>query len=100
MSKARKEVSEFRINVILVLFTLWMGGWLISLWAYFLRVAPQPGLTNLEMAAGWQGVVAMIAVAIFGTGYTLPKENGIRRVSAVPMGMALFMVVLAIIGIF
>jgi hypothetical protein len=52
------------------------------------------------MAAGWQGVVAMIAVAIFGTGYTLPKENGIRRVSAVPMGMALFMVVLAIIGIF
>lgn len=100
MAKARKDVSEFRVNVILVLFALWMGGWLISLWAFFLRVAPQPGLANLEMAAGWQGVTAMIAVAIFGTGYGLPKDNGIRRVSAVPLGMALFVAVLAIFGLF
>jgi len=101
MTNADKNgVNETRINVILVLLALWMGAWLISLWAFFLRSAPEPGLGNLEMAAGWQGVAAMLAVAIFGVGFALPKTNGIRRVSAVPLGMSLFMAVLAAFGVF
>ena len=93
MSKGSERAVERRINAILGLMAVWMGAWGVSLWAFFVRAAPVPGIGNLEVALGWQGIAGLLALAVFGIGFGLPERHGVRRVSAVPLGMALFVLV-------
>ena len=94
MSKGSERAVERRINAILWLLAVWMGAWGVSLWAFFLRTAPVPGIGNLEVALGWQGIAGLLAIAVFGIGFGLPDGHGVRRVAAVPLGMALFVMVI------
>ena len=100
MARRTKPDIEGRLNGILFLLALWMGAFGISFWAFLARQEPQIGLTNMQMALGWQGVAGLIAFAIWGIGWGLPKGHGVRRLSAVPMGMALAIAGLGIFGLF
>lgn len=56
------------------------------------------GLNRISGFLGWQGVAGMLAFAVWGVGLGFPKSSGIRRISAVPLGMALALILL-IIGV-
>ena len=99
MGRANKHNIEARINLVLGLMALWMGAWLISLWAWILREEPSQGISNLQTALGWQGIAGMIAFAIWAVGFGLPSENGVKRLSAVPLGMSAFVCGLVIFGV-
>ena len=90
MGREKKPSVEGRLNAILALLTLWMGAWVISLWAWLLRNPPQIGLGNTEMALGWQAIAGLFAFAIWAIGYGLPRDHGVRHLSAIPIGMSLF----------
>ena len=103
MAKAAKSKNppiEAKLNAILALLALWMGAWLISVWAFFLRTAPEVGLSNLQMALGWQGVAGLLAFAIAGIGFGLPEGHGVRRMSTVPLGMTIAVGLLSLTGLF
>lgn len=46
------------------------------------------GLNKIAVYLGWQGVAAMLALAVFGLGRGWPKRSGVRRLSAIPLGIA------------
>ena len=98
--RAKEQISEARINAILVLFAAWMGACLISAWSWFMRTAPEPGLSNGDMAMGWLGVAGILAFAVWALGFGLPKTNGIRKTSPVPLILTLIVVILALAGVF
>ena len=85
MSKRPDNRFEFRANVILFLLTMWLGAELVSGWALFLRRSQQQGIGNLETALGWQGVASMLAFGIWAVALGLPRSNGIRRSSPLPL---------------
>ena len=47
------------------------------------------GLNRVVTYLGWQGIAGMLAVAIWGVGRSWPKGAGARRLSAVPLALAL-----------
>ena len=55
------------------------------------------GLSRWTGFLGWQGVAGITAAAIWGVGRGFPKRTGIRRISAVPLGMALALVILVLV---
>ena len=71
----------------------------MTVWAWLLRTEPDPGLSNVRMSLGWQAIAGLLAFAIWGVGWGLPKSNGIRRMSSVPLVMARFVAVLAGFGV-
>lgn len=56
------------------------------------------GLNRVVAYLGWQGVAGMLALAAFGVGRRWPRGAPVRRLSAVPLAIALVHVV-AIAGI-
>ena len=47
------------------------------------------GLNRVVTYLGWQGIAGMLAVAIWGVGRGWPKGSSARRLSAVPIALAL-----------
>lgn len=88
--------DETRTLLLMVLLALWLGAWGYSVY-YLLTTAPEGssftrGMNRISGFLGWQGVAAMLAFACWGIGWSFPKGTGIRRVSMVPMGMALALI--------
>lgn len=97
MAKAHDNRIETRVNVILLLLTGWMGAGVISIWAMVLRKEPTPGIGNTDMAIGWQAIGAILGFAVWGIALGLPKTNGIRRMSLVPLGLSLAAIALVLL---
>ena len=57
-------------------------------------IAEPPGGGSLALGRaraylGWQGVAGMLAVATFGIGRRWPRASAVRRLSIVPLAIAL-----------
>jgi len=89
MGRAEKPGTEAKLNAIMVLLALWMGAWGISVWAILLRRSGEIGLSNLQLALGWQAVAGLLAFAIWGIGLGLRRGHGVRRLSLAPLAIAL-----------
>lgn len=96
------ENSQSRMFLLMVMFALWLGA---SAYSVVFLIDTDPagdgftrGLNRITGFLGWQGVAGMLAFAVWGVGLGFPKGSGIRRTSAVPLGIALALILL-IIGI-
>ncbi len=99
MAKPANQPIEARINAILVLLAMWMGAWVIVVWANYWRAAPETGMTNPYLSLGWQGIAAILAFSIWGVGFGLPRGNGIRRMSAAPLAISFGIGLLVLAGV-
>ncbi len=84
------------------LFAAWVLAFAYAFISYW-TTAPEGGsflrgANRIVTYLGWQGAAGMLAVAIFGVGRAWPKGVGARRLSAVPLVLALLHVA-AIMGI-
>ena len=84
----------------MALLALWCAAWAYSI-VFLINVEPigdgfTRGLNRVSGCLGWQGVAGMLAFAVWGVGLGFPKRSGIRRISAVPLGMALALILLLI----
>ena len=92
----RENGQDTRTMVLMVLITLWLAAWGASL--YFLLLVPPsaqvqiPGVGRLSGFFGWQGVASMFAFGAWGVGWSYEKGSGIRRVAAVPLLLAVALV--------
>ncbi|MEO0692488.1 MAG: hypothetical protein AAFY90_06405 [Pseudomonadota bacterium] len=50
------------------------------------------GMNRVRVFFGWQGVAGMLAIAIWGLGRQWPKGSPARRISLVPIGLALLLI--------
>ncbi len=87
--------------VLMGLLAVWMAAYGYSLsWLF----SPDPAATGLARFSGffsWQAVAGTVAFACWGVGWSFPKDSGIRRVSRMPMGLALaLLLVLAGLALF
>jgi hypothetical protein len=80
--------------------------WLISfVYAYYAFatvsdvVLPERGLNNVGAFLGWQGIAGITAVAIYGVGFAWETGSGARKLSRLPIVLAVIHVI-AIIGYF
>lgn len=88
--------------------TILMAAWALSFAYAFFSFATTPptgdgfvrGLNRVTAYLGWQGIAAMLAIAVFAVGRQWPKASGVRRLSRVPLGLALLHVagILALLG--
>ncbi len=95
------EKQDSKTLLLMGLLALWLAVYGYSI-IYYLTTgdkssATLPGLSRVAGFMGWQGVAGMIAFGCWGIGWSFPKSSGIRRISAVPLGMALALV-LAVLG--
>ena len=92
---------ERRLWILMGLLALWLAAYGYSI--VVLLGADQPadsavqGLSRWAGFLGWQGVAGITAMAIWGVGRGLTKRTGIRRISSVPLGMALALVILVLV---
>ncbi|PHQ96274.1 MAG: hypothetical protein COB40_08940 [Marinosulfonomonas sp.] len=96
------EKQDSKTLLLMGLLALWLAVYGYSI-IYYLTTgdktaATLPGLSRVAGFMGWQGVAGMIAFACWGIGWGFPKGSGVRRISAVPLGMALALV-LALLGL-
>ncbi len=92
--------SQSRMFLLMVMFALWLAASTYSV-VFLISVAPTGdgfarGLNRITGFLGWQGVAGMLAFAVWGVGLGFPKGSGIRRTSAVPLGMALALILLIV----
>lgn len=86
--------------ILMGLLALWVAAWGYSL--VFLATdfaggeGISNGLTRTGGFFGWQGVAGMLAFACWGIGWSFPKGSGIRRISAVPLGLAAALIVIVL----
>ena len=81
--------------LLMALLALWLGAYAYSVYHLILtgprNAATLPHLSGTVGFLGWQGVAGIIAFGCWGVGRSFPRGFGIRRISAVPLGMALAM---------
>ena len=97
MAEARDDARTF---MLMVLLAFWAAAWGYSLVPLFSAGTGDDqtgGLVRLRGFLGWQGIAGMFALALWGVGRGFPKRSGVRRISLVPLGMALALL-LALIG--
>lgn len=92
--------DDARTFMLMVLLAFWAAAWGYSLVPLLSAGAGDDqtgGLVRLGGFLGWQGIAGMFALALWGLGRGFPKRSGVRRISLVPLGMALALL-LALIG--
>ncbi len=95
-----KDNQDTRTLLLMGLLALWAVVFAYSV--YFLFITPATddgfsrGLSRINGFLGWQGVAGMLGFACWGIGWSFPKGSGIRRVSALPLGMALALVIVVV----
>jgi len=84
----------------MAMLALWAAAWGYSFVFALSTVAQGDGFTRgLNRIAGflgWQGVAGMFAFACWGVGRGFSIGSGIRRISAVPLGLALALVIVVL----
>ena len=85
--------QDVRILLLMVLLAAWAVVYGYSIY-FLLTVSPQGdgvtrGLNRISGFLGWQGLAGIIAFACWGIGWAFARSSSIRRISAVPMAMAL-----------
>ena len=89
MAESRDDTRKF---IMMVLIALWAAAWGYSLVAVFADPTGDGfsrGLNRVKGFLGWQGIAGMIALALWGVGREFDRNSGLRRISGVPLGMAL-----------
>jgi hypothetical protein len=86
--------------LLMVMFALWLAASAYSV-VFLISIEPSGdgftrGMNRVSGFLGWQGVAGMLAFAVWGVGLGFPNGSGIRRTSAVPLGMALALILLLI----
>jgi hypothetical protein len=94
------EIPQARTLALMVLLALWCSAWVYSI-VFFVDAGLtgdgiNRGLDRISGFLGWQGVAGMLAFAVWGVGLGFPKGSPIRKTSAVPLGMALALILLII----
>lgn len=89
---------ERRLWLLMVLLALWLAAYGYSV-IFVLSTQVEGsgftrGLGRISGFLGWQGVAGTLAFASWGVGRGFPRRTGIRRISAVPLGMALAVIFL------
>ena len=88
-----EEPSDGTRMLLIVLAGLWAASFVLAFVAYviieptgdsFLR-----GMNRVLAFLGWQGVAAVLSITVFGVGRRWPPGSATRRLSAVPLGIAL-----------
>lgn len=92
---------ERRLWILMGLLALWLAAYGYSIVVLLGTDPPMDGVARSTdrwtVFLGWQGVAGITATAIWGVGRGFPKRTGIRRISAVPLGMALALVILVLV---
>lgn len=95
-----EDRQDSRAFLLMVLLAVWLATYGYSVSLLFINDATDagPALNRGQVFAflGWQGVAGLIAFASFAVGIGFPKWSGVRRISGVPLGMALAVVGLVI----
>jgi len=87
------EKTQNRMLALMVMLALWLAtfGYSVSI---LLSGDPAAdvftgGLSRASKFLGWQGVAGVVAVAVWGVGRGFPRVSGIRRITGIPIGIAL-----------
>jgi len=51
------------------------------------------GINRITAYLGWQGIAGMVSIALFAVGRAWPKGAAVRRMSVVPLALAILHVV-------
>lgn len=87
--------------LLMALLALWLAAYGYSI--IFALTAPAEGsgftrgTNRIAGFLGWQGVAGILAFGCWGLGWSFERGSGIRRISVVPLWMAL-VVILLIVG--
>ncbi|MEL6642932.1 MAG: hypothetical protein AAFQ79_03285 [Pseudomonadota bacterium] len=88
--------GDGRVLVLMFLFALWLLAFGYSFVAYTTTEATGDGfvrgVNRVGAFFGWQGVAGLLAIAIWGVGRRWPKGSPVRRMSLIPIGLALLLV--------
>ena len=94
------ETDERRTLLLMALMALWLATYgfsvLLLVTTKPAASAALPDMNRIVGFLGWQGIAGMIAFACWGVGWSFPKGAGIRRISAVPLVMALALIVVMV----
>ena len=86
--------SDAKRLLLTFLFAAWLLAFAYAFVAYMTTSPTDIGLTRglnrVTAFLGWQGVAGILAVAVFAIGNAWPRASGIRRLSRIPLGLALF----------
>lgn len=79
--------------VLMVLYAAWVLAFGYSFAAFALAEPTGDGfvrgMNRVAALFGWQGIAGVLAIAIWGVGRQWPKGSPARRISLVPIGLAL-----------
>lgn len=93
------EQSESTQLLLMVLLALWVATVGYS-FTYLFVAAESSGFTRgserITGFLGWQGLGGMFALAIWNIGRSYPKESGARRISKLPIHMAVLLILVLI----
>jgi len=90
------EHNQTRLFLLVAVWALWLGAVIYSV--VFLLTEPATGdgftrgMNRITGFLGWQGVAGTLAVGVWGVGRGFAKGSGARRISAVPLWLALALV--------
>ena len=92
---------ETRAFWMMVLGTAWVLAWAGS-FSVFAWLEPtgdgfMRGMNRVMAFFGWQGIAAMLSFAVWGLGRNWPPRHSIRRLSLIPVGLALLLGLLVLV---
>lgn len=95
-------MSDARRLLLMLVYAAWVIVFVYAFIAYDQAPHEGPGfpdgLNKPAVYLGWQGIAGMLAIAIFGVGFTWPKGSPVRKLTALPLIVALLHL-LAIAGV-
>jgi hypothetical protein len=81
---------------------LWLLVWGYSFVAFSTAVPDDVGATRgakrIQAFLLWQGIATLVALPVWAMGLGWPRRSGVRRISAVPISLALLLLA-AILGL-
>lgn len=96
------SMSDARRLLLMVMYAAWVIIFVYAFVAYVRAPYEGPGfpdgLNKPAVYLGWQGMAGMLAVAVFGVGFGWPRGSAVRKLTALPLVVALLHL-LAISGV-
>ena len=98
-----EDRQDGRAFLLMVLLAVWLATYAFSVSLLLVDggagAGPAVGGGRIFAFLGWQGIAGLIAFASFAVGRGFPKGSGVRRISGVPLGMALAVVGLVVVSV-